>query len=530
MKYLAITLSLIKIFLFFSFSQEIPEQQVFKTIEYDENTRFFKGSFPVDRAFNIKIKNPIEFDYLLLIKHCGKKSLCESLEPSRKSCKSIKNLTFFPNELIWEQKEGENEYLYIQFRYLQEEDINFQLRPNSTYSLLMFKNDERVFDLIKDYYRIQDSSLKIQSFSQRETYESSQRAEIITEFSSLQNESHCLGILIPKAEDFINSLERNPNLRTYFLSKFKEFQSAPSEFSISSPGSDFYSDPEIYSHLTRFLFEADSAALKRISINISTLFPVLINFIEKDIIYHKGLFSTKFSKKNLEKINNYNRDIKDLVKLIQIYQIENEHKIPLGYVDYLTKLKNEIHELIDTIKLKHENREKIKKEIFDYIFSPSPIALNKLETYSFSFDERLKLRFTPDLGIINYGFQPNFNDVSPYLGFHYNLTYLDRDIPFHRTYGKSIWDYLSISLGWTLNSIEKEGRREGLIQNGSIMTGVGVRINHTFRLNVGRNWFFRIEENPISDRKIPSSTFYTGLSIDYQVYELFNGFSGLFKK
>lgn len=152
------------------------------------------------------------------------------------------------------------------------------------------------------------------------------------------------------------------------------------------------------------------------------------------------------------------------------------------------------------------------------------------DSYILSFKERNKLKFTPDLGLICYGFQESFTGVSPYVGFHYNLSYLDKNIAFKKIPNKNIFDFLSINIGITTNSIEEENKRKGIIGNQALMTGLGIRINNTFRISTGSLLFKKINENPLSNNTSISTTPYAGLSLDFEINELLNGFTKLFAK
>jgi hypothetical protein len=150
----------------------------------------------------------------------------------------------------------------------------------------------------------------------------------------------------------------------------------------------------------------------------------------------------------------------------------------------------------------------------------------------FKFKTRNSFRIVPDFGLIGVmkgGSHAGFSDISPYLGFNINLRPINKDIPFWSLRRKTPWHYISFMSGITLTPIKIEGQREDLFNIGSLMTGLGIRVNNTAKIAAGAVWFKAYSTNPlIRERKLSFSP-YIGLSLDLELQDLFGGLAKLFR-
>lgn len=152
-----------------------------------------------------------------------------------------------------------------------------------------------------------------------------------------------------------------------------------------------------------------------------------------------------------------------------------------------------------------------------------------------SFEQRGKLRLTPDFGLITYYEQlatTNYPGVRPYLGFHLNFKYLEKDIPFRMIPNKSLLHYLSLNFGSTIGSIAIENQRYDLLQSikSSLIMGMSVRCANAWRLTFGTMMFLKEDPNPTVSTRSVAFTPMAGLSIDLDLREQFNGFTNFFGK
>ncbi len=145
----------------------------------------------------------------------------------------------------------------------------------------------------------------------------------------------------------------------------------------------------------------------------------------------------------------------------------------------------------------------------------------------FSFETRAKFRITPDFGYVGYGFQKDFNGITPYLGFQIEFRYFDKNIPFKLIPNKTIWHRLSFNTGITLASLKKDGQREDFFKDKSLLMGFGFRLSNALRLTGGTILFNREDPNPLIDNKKLGVTPFIGLSIDLSLKQFLNDMSGL---
>lgn len=142
---------------------------------------------------------------------------------------------------------------------------------------------------------------------------------------------------------------------------------------------------------------------------------------------------------------------------------------------------------------------------------------------------RNKFSISPDFGWVFYGmprynFKNGFNGLAGYLGVQFEFRYTDKSLPFWKMQRKTVWHFLSASVGFTLaSSLAKDGRREELLANKtSLLTGLGIRLSNILRVTGGVIWFYRKDVNPVVDKKYLAVTPFIGLSLDISVKAFFN--------
>jgi hypothetical protein len=148
-------------------------------------------------------------------------------------------------------------------------------------------------------------------------------------------------------------------------------------------------------------------------------------------------------------------------------------------------------------------------------------------TASLDFDTRTGYTITPDFGYVYYGFQKDFNAMTPYVGFQLEFRYFDKNIPFNLIHPKSPWHYLSFTTGLTLTSLKKEGKRDDFFASKSLLVGLGWRLSSATRVTFGGILFNKEDVNPLIDNKRLTITPFVGLSIDLRIKSIINDFYGL---
>ena len=197
----------------------------------------------------------------------------------------------------------------------------------------------------------------------------------------------------------------------------------------------------------------------------------------------------------------------------------------LQFQELLSELKAEVN-CNQKLLIKFLIKEKEIKKIVNNDDTYNIVKYNS-STLILDFEKRSKFQITPDFGWIGYGFQEDFYGFSPYLGFHINFRYINKNIPFSKLPNKTCFHYLSFMTAWSLTSISEEGKRKDFFSNSTLLTGLGIRLNNSLRITGGVNWFYMIDPNPLINEKSIAVTPYVGLSIDLDVKQFLNGFADL---
>ncbi|SEN06658.1 hypothetical protein SAMN05192574_102347 [Mucilaginibacter gossypiicola] len=165
-------------------------------------------------------------------------------------------------------------------------------------------------------------------------------------------------------------------------------------------------------------------------------------------------------------------------------------------------------------------------------FFNQPVNNVGSNTWTYSFDTRATYMIRSDFGFMVYGNpwnNPGLKGFLPYVGFHVNLRPMNTDIPFSQIPDKDIFSYLSLNAGAVIGSLAQAGERDGLIGGTSIYTGLGVNFSHEVRLTFGGVWYRKYDPNPLINRKTAGVTPYLGLSIDFRLKDIYNGFKKIFE-
>ncbi|WP_343307946.1 hypothetical protein AAHN97_12400 [Chitinophaga niabensis] len=189
-------------------------------------------------------------------------------------------------------------------------------------------------------------------------------------------------------------------------------------------------------------------------------------------------------------------------------------KTETGYKDSIAKIKH----LSDSLQQ--------YSEIF---FSPSSSFHS--DSYTYNFETRADFLLKPDFGFMYYGSlnkRSSFNGFAAYLGFHINFRPLDTNIPFGAIGNEGVLGHLSFNGGALIGSFAEAGKRDGLIGNTAIFTGLGWAFTDWLRLTSGALWYRKEEVNPLKSRKTTAAVPYISLSIDFRLKGIYESFAGIF--
>lgn len=256
--------------------------------------------------------------------------------------------------------------------------------------------------------------------------------------------------------------------------------------------------------------------------NIESADPLMNDYLQLFKAFNESKDSNEI-KKNIKSINLKKRKNFDAFELFDLTvdppQI-NYAGLQKFYQDNLKTIYN------DTSKTEEEKTKEIKNKIAENDLFKKSVSFSATSEI-FSFETRAKFRITPDFGYVGYGFQKGFNGFTPYLGFQIEFRYFDKNIPFKLIPNKTIWHRLSFNTGITLASLKKEGQREDLFKDKSLLIGLGLRLSNALRITGGAILFNREDPNPLIDNKQLGITPFVGLSIDLSLKQLLNEVSEL---
>lgn len=548
--------------------------QSLDVIEIDSITNSPQKTLPFDVPFILKVKHTKRPSSILIIKHKGKKTLVQTMNSvcndtckikknnnkktnktnkcdysksdTCKDCKTNKLIKFF-SFIPDSDYSIKGKYLYIKFDYYPynykdncKEKKNNILKPSKNYSILLFEPNDIGYNIYYQLYLFHKSNVKDTTVSKnyktaRELYTSCYRAQ-----------ENILGkdwaFLRYRPDELYDSIY---NTRmTKMVNQYIKLDSLKEKTKISNANKLTFKKHPFLQNVALFIKDLDSAKCDLLNINKSDFFNIcnklyhiadsnLISVIEGEISLDGSLNSKKEIEYSKKKEN-----CKKSIKQIEELEISLDKLSLIGLVDstdfrvLLSEFKSEIiNNQIniqnylsqdDTIKM-IVNKNNDSQDLFFNVKNYSST------TTVLDFEKRSKFQITPDFGWIWYGFQEDFNGFSPYLGFHINFRYINKNVPFNRLPNKKCADlhYWSFMTAWSLTSIAEEGKREDFFANSTFLTGIGFRINNALRVTAGVNWFYKLDPNPIIETKSIAVTPYIGLSVDLDVKQFLNGFTDL---
>lgn len=161
----------------------------------------------------------------------------------------------------------------------------------------------------------------------------------------------------------------------------------------------------------------------------------------------------------------------------------------------------------------------INKVVLPYVYSHTGINT----TYRADFVKHSKLYITLDVGL---AYVSRMDRLLTYSGVNIYFRPVNKAIPLSHFSGWDWWAVrTSLLIGITLESIEKENIRKGLIDNKALLVGLGFRIVPFLKINGGTLVHYRYDKNPLLTNK----RYYTSLSpffsfsLDVDIKTLFSG-------
>ncbi len=147
-------------------------------------------------------------------------------------------------------------------------------------------------------------------------------------------------------------------------------------------------------------------------------------------------------------------------------------------------------------------------------------------TNSESLVEQAKLHVTFDLG---YAYVWQIDRGNPYAGINIYFRSIDTSLPL-KNYKTSFLDFIgsrtSLLVGMSVQSIQKDSVRKGIIGDNALVTGLGFRLLPWFKINGGAYMYYLYSRNPLrskNDYSFKASPF-VSLSIDFNLSSFFNTF------
>ncbi|MFZ1582506.1 MAG: hypothetical protein WAT26_15255, partial [Saprospiraceae bacterium] len=219
--------------------------------------------------------------------------------------------------------------------------------------------------------------------------------------------------------------------------------------------------------------------------------------------------------------------IRSLIHLLKPKMNESEWRVEIIKIDnFLNQINKNKIELTDIIS----RRKEIDKVLFSRIFvGYGFFGLDILSGNSImSFEARNKITLVPEFGIVTSAFNRKGKDLEyeiiPYIGFSINFMGINKDISFS-SYTKDWKQRVSFGIGWSLVNLNKDAERASFFEKGSMLTGLGFRINNTIKATTGVQMYFDLSKDNLNNeiRKLAAVP-YIGLSFDLSVKDFLGGF------
>lgn len=502
--------------------------QSYPIIEMDTITRQPKTALPFDKPFFLKIRADELPPYIDYLENINK--LTWNVTISKKVSKN-KSFTFneIPKENYEIKVDNKIKYLFIKFDYHPYRVVNINkdvknyknndiLEPSKQYTLIIPK---LYAEAIKIFDNIHENKLN-EANNLIGTLKDSQLTSLGLTYSVLNTITEAVNI--------------------YDCKLWKNYLKIDSlkKVIIKSKPDSLYKNlflKNILSKLTKcdtclsiISKDFDLVLLRKITQNLYMLTPdKYSNLLLGNISFDDENDDPSKTKDNSQRVANLTKSLSYLYSLKRFtdFMIIRDNFVPVpNELITLQSLTNDISQNLKITKAIIETRNKISNSILDSKIYLEPTTVSG-SSYIYNFETRSKLQITPDFGYVAYGFANGFSGFTPYVGFHINFRYIDKDIPFNLYPNKNIWHRLSFMTGWTLVSVSENGKRSDFFTKSSLLTGVGFRFTNAIRLTMGSMWFYRDDPNPIIEQKKLSTAFFTGLSIDLDIKKLLNGFDSL---
>jgi hypothetical protein len=165
--------------------------------------------------------------------------------------------------------------------------------------------------------------------------------------------------------------------------------------------------------------------------------------------------------------------------------------------------RNDVQNIYDDLKFLYNKRtEKIElknemiKEFYLSNNAKPDLKYSFLTTDLFNFETRGKFAITPEFGYIVAGLKRGQADgevvltdptyyLSPYLGFHINFRYWDKNLPFWGNPNHKLINHFSGMIGYTLNKIDSKTNTDFFTNGRSLLLGAGFRLGNAARVVSG---------------------------------------------
>lgn len=265
------------------------------------------------------------------------------------------------------------------------------------------------------------------------------------------------------------------------------------------------------------------------------------NYINNSLTGRTTLVSpyVSFAKHTTDALSNLNTSLKTLnmlEDLVRLAPVSSNDPSTLRNLDTFLPVmgmwRKVIQQNIELLGKKIEANKQVTEYFTSKIFMPSPLNIGNASTEVINFMTASKFKIVPDFGFVIISNFPNkglVNDLVPYLGFNINFRSINKDVPMNKLENKHWSYYFSFIMGITLTSIEIPNKREDLFGSKSLMAGFGFRLNNYLKIIGGGVFFKTFNTNPLITRKSVGTSPFAGLSIDYELTDLFGGIKSIFK-
>ncbi|NOT49761.1 MAG: hypothetical protein HOP10_00615 [Chitinophagaceae bacterium] len=145
------------------------------------------------------------------------------------------------------------------------------------------------------------------------------------------------------------------------------------------------------------------------------------------------------------------------------------------------------------------------------------------KTYPADFQEMSKMYITLDVGV---AYAARMDRVLTYSGVNIYFRPINKSIPLsHYKFWQGLAVRTSLLIGITMNSVNKDNIRKGLIDDKALVTGLGFRLVPFLKLNAGTMIHYRFDNNPLltQERYYTSFSPFVSVSLDIDIKSLFSG-------